>query len=224
MTFSIAARCQRTGAFGAAISSSSPAVGSRCVWIAPGYGVVLSQNITDPAIGQAGVALLEQGAAAAAVLGQLALRESFEWRQVAVLDRSGTTAWSSGRQTLGCHHVVVGQDCVAAGNLLAETGVIDAMVAAFAQSTDLDLPQRLLGALAAGLERGGEAGPVRSAALKVCTEESWPTVDLRVDWDDAPIAALSRAWDVYRPQMANYILRARDPSGAPSFGVPGDPA
>jgi uncharacterized Ntn-hydrolase superfamily protein len=46
---------------------------------------------------------------------------------------------------------------------------------------------------------------------------------LRVDWHDDPIAELRRVWDVYRPQMPDYIQRALDPTGAPSYGVPGDP-
>ena len=58
MTMSIAGLCRRTGSLGAVIASSSPAVASRCVWIAPRLGVVLTQNITDPAIGQRGLELL----------------------------------------------------------------------------------------------------------------------------------------------------------------------
>jgi len=53
---------------------------------------------------------------------------------------------------------------------------------------------------------------------------AWPPVELRQDWrDDAVIAALREAWEVYRPQMADYVTRASNPSAAPSYGVPGDP-
>ena len=48
-------------------------------------------------------------------------------------------------------------------------------------------------------------------------------VDLRADWDDAPVLALRRAWEVYEPQVDDYVRRALDPEAAPSFGVPGDP-
>jgi uncharacterized Ntn-hydrolase superfamily protein len=51
---------------------------------------------------------------------------------------------------------------------------------------------------------------------------SWPVVDLRVDWSDRPIAALEEAWAVYEPQVEDYIRRAKNPSAAPGFGVPGD--
>lgn len=222
MTFSIAGRCPKTGALGAAISSSSPAVASRCLWMQAGRGVVLTQNVTDPAIGPEGLALLEDGLAAGPVLSALAGRPHFEWRQVAILDADGLAAWHSGTEVLGIHHAVSGPDCVAVGNLLATTDVIDAMVEAFVSSAEVALPQRLLQALAKGKRTGGEAGPEHSAGLKVVTNLIWPVVDLRVDWDDAPITRLEALWQVYQPQMDDYVLRARDPGRAPSYGVPGD--
>ncbi len=51
---------------------------------------------------------------------------------------------------------------------------------------------------------------------------SWPIIDLRVDWDDAPVAALARVWEIYEPQIEDYVRRALDPAAAPAFGVPGD--
>ncbi len=95
------------------------------------------------------------------------------------------------------------------------------MVAAFEAATGV-LGDRLMAALQAGLAAGGEAGPVHSAGLKIADRLDWPLVDLRIDWSDAPIAALAAAWAVYRPQMAAYVQRALDPTQAPSYGVPGD--
>lgn len=223
MTMSIAGLCRRTGSLGAVIASSSPAVASRCIWIAPRLGVVLTQNITDPAIGQRGLELLATSLPADAVLDSLKQRSFIGWRQVVVLDASGKAAAHSGEHTLGCHRSRTGNDCVAAGNLLARPGVVDAMVSRFEELSQAELPERLLAALRAGLDEGGEAGPVKSAGLKVCTRESWPTVDLRVDWHESPVDELLKVWDVYRPQMQDYIARALDPSAAPAFGVPGDP-
>ena len=67
MTYSIVARCPRTNAFGIAIASSSICVASRCAWVGP-LGVVATQNVTDPALGPVGLALLRQGLGAGAVL------------------------------------------------------------------------------------------------------------------------------------------------------------
>ena len=99
------------------------------------------------------------------------------------------------------------------------------MVDAFAGApADLHLGARLLHALRAGVERGGEQGPLRSAGLLVVREVSWPIVDLRVDWTDRdPVGALGAIWAVYAPQIDDYVRRALAPGEAPSFGVPGNP-
>ena len=97
------------------------------------------------------------------------------------------------------------------------------MVEAFgsAQGT---LAERLLRALRAGLDAGGEAGPVHSAGLLVVHNASWPIVDLRVDWDERdPVGALERLYEIYAPQVGAYVDRAINPTRAPSYGVPGDP-
>jgi uncharacterized Ntn-hydrolase superfamily protein len=84
------------------------------------------------------------------------------------------------------------------------------------------LGDRLVAALRAGLEAGGEAGPVRSAGLLVADRVAWPVADLRVDWHDRPVDELAALWEVWKPQMDDYVTRALDPAGAPSYGVPGD--
>ena len=116
----------------------------------------------------------------------------------------------------------MGADAAAAGNLLASPAVPGAMIAAFEVGTG-HLGDRLLRALRAGLDAGGEAGPLHSAGLLVVREVSWPIVDLRVDWHDDPIAALEELWRLYAPQIDDYVRRAIDPGRAPNFGVPGDP-
>jgi uncharacterized Ntn-hydrolase superfamily protein len=81
----------------------------------------------------------------------------------------------------------------------------------------------LLAALHAGQSRGGEAGPVHSAALVVVDDLLWPIVNLRVDWaDEDPIGALDQLWQAYRGQLQDYIDRAINPQHAPGYAVPGD--
>lgn len=223
MTFSLAGRCERTGMVGGVISSSSPCVGARCLWVQAGAGVVLTQNVTNPALGPAGLAYMAAGATAVNTLTHLLLVEPYpDYRQVAVLAGGGETAVYSGSHTLGLYATASGHNCVAAGNLLANTHVPQAMVDQFTRQPELHLADRLLAALEAGLAAGGEMGPVHSAALTVCDRDSWPIADLRVDWHESPIAQLRAVWEVYQPQMAAYILRAKDPRSAPSYGVPGD--
>lgn len=224
MTFSIVARCERTGQFGMAVSSSSPAVASRCAFARAGVGVVATQNITDPRLGPSGLDLLAQGATAEECRDILVRGNAFrEFRQLIVLDRDGNTALWAGKQILGCHAEVSGPNVAAAGNMLAREDVPNIMIAAFnASSPALELSERLILAMEAGLEAGGEAGPVHSAGLMVVQEQSWPLVDLRVDWSDAPLADLRRLWILWQPQMHDYVTRGLNPLSAPSYGVPGD--
>lgn len=223
MTFSLAARCARTGQFGMVISSSSPAVAARCAHVRAGVGVVASQNVTDPALGPLTLDALEAGQDAATALARvLRDRAHVDYRQLLVVDRQGGVAIHSGRQVLGIWGEARGRDCASGGNLLANDGIPGAMIGAFEAATG-HLGDRLMVALWAGLDAGGEAGPVHSAGLKVADRLSWPLVDLRIDWtEDCPIAALEAAWRVYRPQMTAYVQRAEDPGAAPSYGVPGD--
>lgn len=225
MTFSIAARCSRTGAFGIAISSSSPAVAARCAHARAGVGVVATQNITDPRLGPQGLDLMGAGASAQLALERLrAAAPHIEYRQLALVDREGGSAIFSGARTLGRHNAVAAPEAAAAGNLLADAAVPERMLAAFLdRRRDDDLADRLLAALQAGLRAGGEEGTVHSAGMMVVREVAWPIVDLRIDWHDHdPIGALAGAWDIYKPQLETYIQRALDPSAAPSYGVPGD--
>ncbi|WP_040262630.1 DUF1028 domain-containing protein [Pseudomonas massiliensis] len=223
MTFSIVARCAETGQLGVAISSSSIAVGARCPWLRPGVGAVASQNITLPALGPEVLDQLQAGLAPTEAVDAALNRNGYsQYRQLTAIDHLGRTAHFSGGQTLGTHHAVAGEQCVAAGNMLANATVIVAMAQAFEQAEG-QLADRLLAALEAGQAAGGEAGPVHSAALLVVGELTWPIVNLRVDWaDQQPIAELARLWAAYRPQLQDYIDRALDPSGAPGYGVPGD--
>ncbi|ARQ00557.1 DUF1028 domain-containing protein [Pseudorhodoplanes sinuspersici] len=217
MTYSIAARCEKTGAFGIAITSSSICVASRCAWVGP-LGAVSTQNITDPALGPAGLGLLRQGLGAGAVLDLLlAGTPDPDYRQVGVIDRYGKTALHSGKEALPLAAFSEGRGCIALGNLLASPDVPAQMVAAFEKSSAESLAERLMRGLEAGLAAGGETGDEHAAGLHVADIYDWPVVDLRVDWHDEPIGELRRIWTLYAPQRAAYESRARAPGTAPSF-------
>jgi len=144
------------------------------------------------------------------------------YRQVTVVDRTGGTAFHNGAHVLGTNKVVQVQDAIAAGNLLSSPTVPDAMVAAFAADPNLDIGDRLVAAMQAGLVAGGEEGPVHSAGMVIVDQVAWPVTDLRVDWSEDPIGHLGALWRLWRPQEAAYLQRALDPTVAPSYGVPGD--
>jgi uncharacterized Ntn-hydrolase superfamily protein len=223
MTFSIVARCAETGQLGIAISSSSIAVGARCPWLRPGVGAVATQNITLPALGPQVLDKLEQGLVPTEALDKALTSNGYsQFRQLTAIDHLGRTAHFSGSETLGTHHAVAGEQCVGAGNMLADRQVIQVLVDTF-ETSGGQLADRLVAAMQAAVAAGGEAGPVHSAALVVVGEHTWPIVDLRVDWaEHDPIGQLASLWEAYRPQLQDYLTRALDPTQAPSYGVPGD--
>ncbi|MEL6279454.1 MAG: DUF1028 domain-containing protein [Pseudomonadota bacterium] len=223
MTFSIVARCADTGMFGLAVSSSSPAVAARCSYTQAGVGAVASQNVTDPTLGPRALELMARGASAAEAVETLVrTSEHMAYRQVLAVDTAGGSAIHSGASALGVWAEAKGPDVACGGNLLANENVPQAMVESFAGSSG-HLGDRLIAVMKAALSAGGEAGPVHSAGMKLAHDVPWPVADLRVDWsDDDPIEELARIWDIYKPQLGDYVTRALDPSQAPSYGVAGD--
>ena len=224
MTFSLVGRCSRTGMFGAAVSSSSPAVAARCAFARSSVGAACSQNVTDPRLGPRLLDLLAGGLDADAALATVvAEAPHVAHRQLTVVDARGYGAAYSGAGTLGTHATHVAPDCVAAGNLLASTDVPPAMAEEFARNPEAHLGDRLVAALRAALDAGGEEGPVRSCGMVLVRDVEWYVADLRVDWSEGdPIADLERLWEIYAPQLDAYVTRALDPTAAPSYGVPGD--
>jgi uncharacterized Ntn-hydrolase superfamily protein len=223
MTLSIVARSADSRLFGVAIASSSPAVAARCAHGRAGVGAVATQNITDPSLGPSTLDALGRGLTARGALDEALSTTPFAaYRQLLAIGGAGPPAIHSGAQGLGVVNAAIGARAAAAGNLLASPAVPAAMVAAFEAATG-HLGDCLLHALRAGLDAGGEAGPVHSAGLLIVREVSWPIVDLRVDWsEEDPVADLSAIWRLYAPQVDDYVRRAIDPSRAPSYGVPGD--
>ena len=189
-----------------------------------GVGAAASQNITDPALGVRVLDLIAQGASASQAIGRITHSTAdIEYRQLTAVDMTGETAGFSGRHTLGIHAICQARNAVCAGNLLASDQVPQAMLAAFTAAGG-HLGERLLAALKAGRDAGGEAGPVHSAGMLVADKVSWPVTDLRVDWneDGDPVGELEKLWRIYCTQIDDYVARAENPASAPGYGVPGD--
>jgi uncharacterized Ntn-hydrolase superfamily protein len=216
MTYSILGRCARTGQFGAAVTTSSIAVGSRVPHVAPGLGAVLTQHRTDPRLGPRGLELLRSGCSAEETLAALAASTPHhKWRQLAVLDAQGRSAHFHGAAVKPALNAVHVPDCVALGNILANDRIPAAMAASFLDNADQPLAERLVRAMEAGEAAGGEGKPVISASLVVMEKEIFPLVDLRVDLAPDAITALRTLWDAYAPSVREFVTRAVDPDAAP---------
>lgn len=186
MTFSIIGRCARTGAFGAAITTSDLAVGGRCVRLSHGQGAMLSQHRTDSRLGDLGISLLAKGATAQDTVSRVSVSsDDIEWRQLGALDAKGNAAVYHGRRMYSIYTHTIEKDCLALGNILANDQVTQKMASAFARSVDLTLGERLMLALEAGRDAGGEIlGPLRSSALRVTGEHGLDALDLRIDMSE----------------------------------------
>ncbi|MEJ5988443.1 DUF1028 domain-containing protein [Ramlibacter sp. PS3R-8] len=215
MTFAVIARCPRTGHYGIGQATGTPAVGTRCFKFLPGRGGVLVQAAIDYPLVEAGAALLEQGLDAQAVLAGMRERDPrIDYRQVAVL-AGESVAILSGSQARDHASMLQGAGYAAAGNMVCDSGVVQAMSSAFESSAAEDLAERLMRAVEAGRDAGGQPTGQNSAVLTVYGDASFPLVDLRVDMDDEPIGELRRLVDWYQPLIAYYVRRNADPRVPP---------
>lgn len=217
MTFSILAFDAAEGLLGMAQASSPMAVGSRCLHLRPGIGVVASQGNTDPALGPRLLDLLAGGAAPEAALAALAGTPMLESRQLALVDAVGRVAAFTGGGTEPHKGHLNGRGVVVLGNHLASDRVLPAMHAAFLAHAGAPLEARLMAAVEAGRDMGGDRAGCRSAAIRVAGRGAQPRTDLRVDWVPAggatdavdALAALVRRWI---PLIPYYQRRPQDPS------------
>ncbi len=220
MTFAIAGRCARTGRLGVAIATNPVAVGARCPFIAPHVGLVVTMATTDPRLGPLGLSLLAQGFSAAATLAQIAASDPrIEHRQICVIDRDGNAVARTGANNKVWSGAITARNVVAMGNYLTSERTAQAMAQSWDGTGTLDLDERLMLALEAGRDAGGQVGGQHSSALKVFADQTFPWVDLRVDHHPEPIGELRRIYDIHRPLLPYYYGRAADPE---AFGREAD--
>lgn len=216
-TFTIAGRCARTGALGVATATGEMAVGSRVPFVRPRVGAVATQALTDPRLGARGIELLAGGLPAAEVLDRLvAVDPHIEARQLAVIDAAGRAAARTGAGNSDWKGHRIGEGFVSMGNRLTGEAVVTSMAERFTADAALALEARLIRAIEAGLDAGGQHGGQRSAAILVCAADlDYPLVDLRADDYDDPVAELRRLFDLYEPRIPYYRARAADPTIGP---------
>jgi uncharacterized Ntn-hydrolase superfamily protein len=208
MTFSIIARCTRTGQFGLAATTALPAVGKFLTHASPRAGAIATQAKLNPYLGIAGIRLLKTGMSAAEVIAALSNTDPrMDRRQLGVIDRDGKSAMWTGK---GCKGWAGGEAldnlCVL-GNRLEGPEVISAAIKAFNHMPHASLVDRLAEALAAGTAAGGDRKEERSSTIYVVETEEYPLWDIRVDDHDDPIGELFRLKDVFARQLLPHIAR-----------------
>lgn len=195
-TFSIVAYDATMDALGIAVASKFPAVGAVVPWAQVGAGAVATQSHANTTFGPRGLELMTKGRSAQNVLKDLlANDEERELRQVGIVDAQGRTATFTGADCFEWAGGKTGANYCVQGNILTGPEVIDQMASAFEDSKK-DLPERLLKALLAADQAGGDRRGKQSAAIYVVKPEGgyggfndrW--IDYRVDDHEDPVPRL----------------------------------
>lgn len=207
MTFSIVARCPRSGQFGVAAATAMPAVGKLLSHAAAGAGAVATQALVNPYLGLDGLALLRQGLSAKEVLERLkATDPCMELRQCALIDAQGDSLCWTGDKCLPWAGSLSGEQFSVQGNRLVGPQVLDAVAEAFRHADKRPLIEHLIEALAAGDRCGGDRHGESSAVIYVVDQEAYPLWDIRVDHHLDPVAELRRLHDVFAREVLPEIL------------------
>lgn len=207
MTFSIVARDPQSGVLAAATATGGPAVGALVVHGRARTGAIATQALTNPLYGSRGLALLAEGLTAEQTL-HLLLKEddARERRQLLIIDNAGATAHWSGSLCGRWFSSMAGPQLAVAGNMLVSEQVLTAMQAAFTAAHRLPLADRMLAALNAAHQAGGDERGIRSAALKVWDRRAYADIDVRVDWSEAPLVQLAEVLEQVRaPGYADFF-------------------
>jgi uncharacterized Ntn-hydrolase superfamily protein len=203
-TFSIVARDPATGEIGVAVQSHWFSVGTAVSWAEAGVGAVATQSFVNKSFGIRGLTLLKGGATAQEALQRLLSEdEGREVRQVAIVDNKGNVATHTGKNCIDFASHIKGDGYSVQSNMMLTDKVPGAMSIAFEKSKGKALAERLIIALEAGQQAGGDIRGQQSAAILVVPGKSsgkpWDerSVDLRVDDSRTPIRELRRLYTVH---------------------------
>lgn len=203
-TFSIVARDSVTGDIGVAVQSHWFNVGAIVTWGEAGVGVVATQSFVNPSFGLRGLELLKQGKSPQEAIDELiASDDGREVRQLAILDTKGRSASYTGKNCIYAAGNIAMNNFSVQANLMINDKVWPAMSEAF-QNTKGPLAERMIAALEAGQNAGGDIRGKQSASILiykgVSSGEPWndKLMDLRVEDNEQPIKELKRLVEVQR--------------------------
>ncbi|WNJ91641.1 DUF1028 domain-containing protein [Bosea sp. 685] len=217
MTWSIVAKDERTGAFGVACASRALAVGAVVPYGAGRTGVLATQAFANPFYGVDGLRMLQEGCSSHDIVASLTLADQGRsHRQLHVVDRNGNAASYTGTDCIGWSGAVAGPHVSVAGNMLTGPEVVEATLRAYLANPGLDFDERLLVAMEAGEQAGGDKRGRQSCAMRIWSEGPVASFDLRIDDHTDPLSELRRLWRLahqgYAPFQKALASRSQ-PSG-----------
>ena len=207
MTLSIVAKCDHTRQFGIASATEMPAVGKLLAYAFPHYGAFATQALINPYLGIDGCKLLSLSVSAKGTI-ETVLEDDREYqqRQVAAVDKEGRSFAFTGTECLPWAGSLQGPGFSVQGNRLVGPQVLHAMAEAFESRPGEELVHRLIAAISAGIEAGGDLHGERSANVYVVEDEEYPLWDMRVDDHDDIVGELKRLEAVFREELYPHIL------------------
>jgi uncharacterized Ntn-hydrolase superfamily protein len=217
MTLSIVARCARTGQLGISAATAVPAVGKFVTHAEAQCGAIATQARVNPYLGIDGLTLLRKRLCAADVLAALCRADPrIEARQLGIVDSAGRSCAHTGNECLPYAGSKQGAGFSVQGNRLAGPHVIETAAEYLEKFADLTLAERLLRALSAAEDAGGDREGEESAVLYVVDAEEYPLWDMRVDQHRDPVAELERLYPIFLERLLPDIARMptrRHPAG-----------
>lgn len=208
MTFSIVARCPRTGQIGVAASTAVQAVGKLACHAVAQLGAVASQALVNPYLAYDALRLLEQDVDAASALQRvLALESQPQSRQVGIVDHLGRVAAWTGAENIPWAGHIEGKQCMIQGNRLVGPWVLERMLQVMHDLEYLTLAERLVRSIQAGAVVGGDRHGERSVNVMVFAEEEYPLCDIRIDDHDQPMQELERLFVLYQQKVLPELLK-----------------
>ena len=203
-TYSIVARDSITGEMAVGVQSHWFSVGTVVSWGEAGVGVVATQSFVDKSYGPKALALIKNGFTAQQALDSLAKADpGIDVRQVSILDAKGNIATHTGKSCIQYASHIKGQGFSVQSNMMLHNNVSESMAVAFQSSAGKPLAERVLIALEAAQNAGGDIRGMQSAALIVVpgqlNNQPWndKLADLRVDDHTAPLKELRRLYTVH---------------------------
>ena len=201
MTFSITARSPDTGQLGVAVITAWFAVGSICLEVRHGLGAVAAQATPSPTLRADCLNGLASGLTPEESISKALVGDPLlEFRQVGLLDSKGRAFAYTGPGCEGASFHVFAENYVIVGNCLSSSRVIEAIDESWnsTQMARTPMAERLLLAISAGQDEGGDKRGAQSAALFVSNSNPLLNVDLRVDNSHVPLTELRNNLNMFR--------------------------
>lgn len=207
MTFSLVARCDRTGQVGVGAVTAMLGVGKLVCHARAGVGAVATQAVMNPYYGYDGLRMISGGKSARETLDSLISEDpGRDLRQCGIVDLSGDSAAWTGSQTPGWSGHLEGEGYAAQGNRLVGPETLESIAHSLRETEDLALVERLLEALEAGEATGADKEGALSSSITVMDGQEYPLWDLRVDRAEDPVAELRGLYEEFEANLLPVIL------------------